>query len=246
MTEVALYSALYEKYEYMKPLPADLGCRAVLYTDEPDIEAPGWEVRVVTDHLSDGLIEKAQESDPKATVGMLRHKYWKCHPAEAVPDADVTMWIDASLLVVADQYAKRCLEALGDDDWCAVRHPHRDCIYSEAAFSATLPRYDADTLNRQVAVYRAMDHPEHWGLVATGANVRRHTPAAIELGEHWWWEIITRSHQDQLSLPVLLRMHEEGGPLHAALHAASGEPPFRWNMNMPWDVWWGVYEHGRH
>lgn len=242
---IALYSALYGAYEYMKPLPADLGCRAILYTDEPDIDAPGWEVRVVTDHLPDELIEKAQASDPAATVGMLRHKYWKCHPAEAVPDADVTLWVDASFLIhpgdSAGGYAARCLRALGDDDWCAIRHPSRTCIYPEAAFSGALPRYDADTLNRQVAAYRDMGHPEHWGLVATGANVRRHTPATIEVGEHWWWEIISRSHQDQLSLPVLFRMHEEGGPLHAA----TGGPPFRWNMNMPWDVWWGVYEHGR-
>lgn len=237
MTEVALYSALYGGYEYAKPLPADLGCRAIMYTDELDLHAPGWEVRVVTDHLPDAAIESAQRFDPKATPGMLRHKWWKCHPALAVPDADVTIWADASLLITADSYAKRCLEALGDDDWCAVRHPWRTCIYTEAAFSARLERYDAAALKRQVATYSAMGHPANWGLIATGANVRRHTVAALETGEHWWWEIVTRSHQDQLSLPVLFRLAEQ--------QAASSGFPFRWNMNMPWDIWWGVYEHGR-
>jgi len=232
MTErVALYSALYGQYEYAKPLPADLGCPAILYTDEPDIVAPGWEVRVVTDHLPGDLIRAIRQRDPAATPGMLRHKYWKCHPSEAVPDADITCWIDASILIKADRYVERCLEALGGDDWCAVRHPWRDCIYTEATFSAALPRYDRDTTLAQAAAYRAMGHPEHWGLIATGANVRRHTEAAVDAGVHWWHEIVTRSHQDQLSLPVLFRILERDG--------------FRWNVNMPWDTWWGVYEHGR-
>lgn len=243
MTEVALYSALYGGYEYMKPLPPDLGCRAILYTDEPNIEAPGWEVRVVTDHLGDDLIAMCQRNDRTVTAGMLRHKFWKCHPAMAVPDADVTIWADASLLITADQYAKRCLEALGDDDWTAVRHPWRDCVYTEARFSMALPRYDAGALAQQAAAYRALGHPEHWGLFATGANVRRHSEAAIEVGEHWWWEIVSRSHQDQLSLPVLFRLCEQLRN-HPDEHLDDRQP-LRWNLNMPWDAWWGVYEHGR-
>jgi hypothetical protein len=238
MTEVALYSALYGAYEYVKPLAADLGCRAILYTDEPDVEAPGWEVRVVTDHLGADEIELAQQVDPKATAGMLRHKYWKCHPAQAVPDADVTIWADASLLITADSYAKRCLEALGDDDWCAVRHPSRDCIYTEAAFSATLARYDWRALASQTKAYEELGHPRHWGLIATGANVRRHNLATLAVGRYWWWEILTRSHQDQVSLPVLFRLH---GPQMCPAE----QQPLRWNLNMPWATWWGVYEHGR-
>jgi hypothetical protein len=243
VTEVALYSALYGAYEYVKPLPGDLGCRAILYTDEPGIEAPGWEVRVVTDHLPVEAIRAAQLADPKATDGMLRHKYWKCHPAQAVPDADVTIWADASLLITADSYAKRCLEALGDDDWCAVRHPWRDCIYTEAAFSATLPRYNWRTLDTQVQAYRLLGHPRSWGLFATGANVRRHTPVTIETGEHWWWEIVTRSHQDQVSLPVIFRLMQQLRN-HPDDHP-DDRRPLRWNVNMPWNTWWGVYEHGR-
>lgn len=236
----ALYSALYGGYEYAKPLPADLGCPAVLYTDEPDIHAPGWEVRVVDDHFPPEGPWNLLRPDRSASRGMMAHKYWKCHPAEALPDVEVSLWIDASILITADRYLKRCVEALGDDDWCAVRHPHRTCIYDEAAFSATLARYDADALARQASFYADTGHPKHWGLFATGANVRRHTPATIAMGEHWWYECLTRSHQDQISLPVLFRLAEQGGPIDGPL-----DHPFRWNTNMPWDSWWGVYEHGR-
>lgn len=240
---VALYTALYGRYEYVKPLPPDLGCRAILYTDEVALTrpgaAPGWEVRLVTDHISPdaGADRSLAWPDRKATWSMLAHKYWKCHPAQAVPDADVTLWVDASLLITVDFYAKRCVEALGDDDWCAVTHPSRACVYPEAAFSATLARYDAEALRRQAAAYRSMGHPEGWGLFATGANARRHTPATVELGEHWWWECVSRSHQDQLSLPVLFRLTEGTESADWA--------EFAWNVNMPWAAWWGVHEHGR-
>jgi hypothetical protein len=90
-----------------------------------------------------------------------------------------------------------------------------------------------------VADYAAMGHPANWGLFATGANVRRHSEATIAMGRHWWWEIISRSHQDQLSLPVLFRM-ADFGPVEGPI-----DTPFRWNSSMPWDTWWGVYEHGR-
>lgn len=238
---IALYSALYGSYEYPKPLPIDLDCPAILYTDEADIVAPGWEVRVIDDHFPDEQAWNNARQDRSATRAMMAAKFWKCHPMEALPDVDVSMWVDASMLVTADRYSKRCLEALGDDDWCTMRHPHRTCIFDEAQFSGTLARYDAEALAAQAGFYADIGHPRYWGLFANGANVRRHTPATIELSAHWWHECLTRSHQDQLSLPVLFRLHEEGGPLHAE----RGEPPFRWNVNMPWGAWWGLYEHGR-
>lgn len=237
MTEVALYSALYGAYEYVKPLPADLGCPAILYTDEPDIEAPGWEVRVVDDHFMPEHQWNAQRVDPKATWAMMAHKYWKCHPHEALPDVDVSLWVDASLLIYpgdgAGGYAARCLRALGDDDWVTVRHPYRDCIYAEAEFSATLARYDRASLESQALRYWLAGHPAHWGLFATGANVRRHTDVVRAVCANWWSEIVFHCHQDQVSLPPVFRMSENVGV------------PLRRNANMPWAAWWGVYEHGR-
>ena len=59
----------------------------------------------------------------------------------------------------------------------------------------------------QVAHYRALGHPEHSGLFACGVIARsgRNDPRLIMLNEAWWQEIRRWSHQDQLSLPYLLR-----------------------------------------
>lgn len=224
---IQLYSALYGPYERAKKVPSNLGVPAIMYTDNPDLDAPGWEVRVRTDHhgyvFPNGI-------DRAATQAMMDHKYWKLHPDRACPDADITMWMDASMEIVVEDYVERCLAALGDDDWVTVTHPARDCIYTEASYSATLIyRYDPEALLRQADFYRSIGHPPGWGLFATGANVRRHTEAVIDLGVHWWFENVTRSHQDQVSFPVLLRMMEDR---------------IKWNRNMPWFQWWRLHEHG--
>jgi hypothetical protein len=137
------------------------------------------------------------------------------------------MWIDGSMTILVNDYVQRCLASLGDDDWVMVRHPARNCVYDEAVFSASLARYDGPALLRQMEYYRSIGFPTQWGLMATGANVRRHTKTVIETCEHWWYENITRSHQDQLSLPVLMWL----------------TPQLKYNWNMPWFIWWHLSEH---
>lgn len=221
--KIALYTAIYGGYETPKPLK-DLGVPAYLYTDDPSISVEGWTVRVVRHYVA------TVKGSPAVTGPMLAHKWWKCHPDFAAPGVDVSLWIDGSMEVIVDDYVERSLSALGSDDWACVPHPARRCIYPEAAFSATLARYDAQAIHAQSMFYGSVvGHPLNWGLVATGANVRRHTAEVIELGQQWWQECINWSHQDQLSLPVLFRLNEG---------------KVKWNMNLPWHQWWHLYPHG--
>ena len=218
---VVVYSALYGGYEEPKPLP-DLGVRAIMVTDNPKLVAPGWEVQ-----LANHWGTKHGAGSPYGP--MLRAKWWKTHPqAVCGLRTDVSLYLDASMTVTAPDYVQRCLEALGDDDWVMVSHPSRSCIYDEAAYSATLPRYRGAKLAEQAAHYRELGHPERWGLFANGANVRRHTPFVLDLGQKWWQECVERTWQDQVSLPVLVR--------------AAGDQ-LRWNINMPWGQWWQHSEH---
>lgn len=221
--KVAIYTAIYGAYETPKPLK-DLGIPAYMYTDDPTCFVEGWTTVVVPHYIA------TVKGSPAVTGPMLAHKFWKCHPAVACPEATVSLWIDGSMEVVVDDYVQRSLSALGSDDWACVPHPARGCIYPEAEFSATLARYDARSIRAQAAFYRdVVGHPANWGLVATGSNVRRHTPEVIELGQQWWQECLNWSHQDQLSLPVLFRLNEG---------------KVKWNMNMPWHEWWRLYPHG--
>ena len=222
---VQLYSAIYGAYDSVKKM-RDIGVPCIMYTDSDQVAEQaaglGWEPRVVRHYIA------TLKGSPATTAPMLAHKYWKTHPHEAVPEADISLWLDGSMEVMRDDYVDLCLGALGEDDWSCVPHPARTCIYPEASFSATLARYHAVSIHAQATHYGAF-HPAGFGLIATGANVRRHTPPVIEVSKQWWVECINWSHQDQLSLPVLLRLAEGN---------------VRWNMNLPWFQWWHLHQHG--
>jgi hypothetical protein len=223
---VGLYTAIYGDSDWVKPVP-DIDCECVLYTDSMSTAKAaflqGWRVEVAPHNIT------TLKGEPRIVAPMMGHKWWKTHPELALPDIDVSLWIDGSMEIITQDYVKLCLEALGNDDWSCVPHPTRSCIYPEADYSATLAwKYDAPSILAQRDHYRKF-HPVNWGLFATGANVRRHTPNVIELSHQWWDECVNWSHQDQLSLPVLLRLFDGR---------------VKWNKNLPWFQWWHLHEHG--
>lgn len=225
--EVGIYSALYGGYDSLKPCVYIPGTSKldVMYHDNPkyvDIGfLDGWEPRYVPHHIA------TAHGDAALVAPMLAHKYWKLHPARALPGVDVSIWVDASI-TLHEGFVDHALDALGDDDWTLMRHPWRTCVYDEAFYSATLTRYAslAGDIRDQASWYRNIGHPARWGLAATGVLVRRHTPEVIELSEHWWQECLNWSHQDQVSLPVLLRMYED-------------RIKFNWKLGWleKWDLW---------
>lgn len=219
----AIYTAVYGGYDRLRPLP-QLGVPAYAYTDNRELSVPGWEIRYVNHGITS--MNGAQQT----VAPMLAHKWWKTHPELACPDIDVSLWVDASMRIIRDDYVDLCLMALGSDDWACVKHPSRTDVFDEAAYSATLThRYDAPSIERQMTHY-AQWHPRNiGGLVANGCNARRHSDVTIRVSHQWWWECFTWSHQDQLSLPVLFRL--------------AGDT-IRWNMNIPWHEWWELYPHG--
>ena len=225
---VALYTAVYGRSDWVKPAPkVPDGVPCYFYTDSPvvglEAESLGWQARVVPHYIA------TVKGEPKITAPMLAHKFWKTHPALACPDVDVSLWIDGSMEVTTDRYVDLGLEALGSDDWACIPHPARGCIYPEGEYSATLTwRYDGPSILAQIKFYSQF-HPPGWGLIATGANVRRHTPKVLELSHAWWIECLQWSHQDQLSLPVLLRL---------------AEGDVKWNMNLRSHQDWILHDHG--
>lgn len=251
MTNVVLYSAIYGNYEATaKPLPADLPCPAVMFTDREDLadqaRSIGW---IVVETLypygrfdaSDG-----RNGDPAVVTPMLAHKYWKTHPtrvAEFVAakmgpriEADVSIWIDGNMRIEMPglEWVARNLEALGDDDWSLMTHPWRSCVYDEQTYTAAVcwGRYSVEAMTRQIAAIEAAGHPRGWGLFASGHMVRRHTETVREICEDWWDDNVRWSHQDQLSLPFLIRRHDDNvGTL-------------RWNANLPWGLFGALEPHG--
>lgn len=130
---------------------------------------------------------------PKCAPHLLGHK-----------DSDV-IWVDASMrfrIPVAP-----VLELLRDlvpiGGMGLFRHRHRDCIYTEAAHSLTMPQYRRQPLVQQTRHYQREGHPAGWGLWECGIIVWRGAQHVI--GARWLAEQLTWSSQDQISLPYVVR-----------------------------------------
>jgi len=225
--KVAIYTAVYGAYEKVRPAP-DVDAPCYFYTDDWVLaelaRVNGWTPRRVNHGVA------TFNGDPSITGPMLAHKWWKTHPELACPDAEISIWMDGSMEVAVEGYIERRLGQLGGEDLALMKHPERNCIFPEAEYSAALTwRYDATAITKQADHYRNF-HPADWHLFATGCIVRRHVPVILELGHQWWHENITWSHQDQLSLPVLVRLGEERG--------------LRWNKNIDWLDGVTLHPHG--
>lgn len=237
-----LYTAIYGGYDDPKPLPAGLDVPAVLFTDSPETakaaEVAGWMPVVVPHRVA------TCNGDPAKTGPMLAHKWWKTHPSRVYsavvePDLgfvtpDVALWIDGSITPRVADYGAVCLAALGGHDLALTPHPWRDCAIEEGRYSATLPRYQGTGVDRQTEFYAGF-HPPHWGLFASGALAWRVNPVTAAFGELWWRECLNWSHQDQVSLPILLRMADTGQlELGGRLD---------WNRNLLWEQAWTLANH---
>lgn len=193
--KTVLVSAIYGDHDELKPLPVGHGFdEAILITDNPNLEAEGWTVRV----------EPAGNMPPR-----LAAKLPKLQPFDFV-DADVAVWLDGSFLITSTEFRQFCLDSLGDYDLVTWAHPDRatrNCLYLEALECQWWPKYREYPIPAQTAHYRAHGMPEGFGLWACGTIVWRNSMEAREFGRLWLLENVRWSIQDQISLPYLVWKH---------------------------------------
>lgn len=188
----AVISAAFGGYdEPHEPVQQTTECEWVYVTDNPELEAPGWDVVLAPGY---GMHPRREAKVPK------------CFPfLYAALGTDVTIWLDGSMAVCSPSFVGDMVALADTADVAQFVHPWRDCIYAEATESAPLPKYREEPVGAQAAAYLEAGHPQHWGLWATGVIVRRHSDPVVNMGRAWWHEIDHWSYQDQVSQPYVLR-----------------------------------------
>lgn len=186
---VTLLTAVYGGYDDLAGLPDDHGFdRAVCVTDDPLLQASGWET-VVVDRQEDFRLAGKR---PKLT------------PFSFVAD-DIVVWVDGSVVVTSTAFREYCVASLAGNDLVASDHPeNRCCLFEEAAYCQDWPQNRHMPLREQTAFYRAEGMPERYGLWACGVLVWRDTESSREFGGAWLDENVRWSTRDQVSFPYLL------------------------------------------
>jgi len=186
---VIVYSAIFGGFDSPKPpRPHPAVAEWVLFTDDPNVYAPGWRVVV---------------SDPPGATARMRAKWYKCHP----PRHALSLYLDGSIRLRDPGLLDAAIGALTKADWAMFRHPERSDITAEALASAPMPKYAGAPLREQVRAYEALYTAEalrKLSLWAAGILARRGTPDVVAASHAWWQECVRWTEQDQISLPVVL------------------------------------------
>lgn len=182
-----VYTAIFGGYDRPQPhLSHHLVDRWICYTDDPDLDAPGWEV----------LYETGRYPHPRLSA-----KWWKCHPPQG---SDTTLWVDGQIVFNDIGFIDVVADCLSRSDMTLWAHPQRDDITEEAEVSSRMLKYDRLDVHGQVRRYTEAGWPAHGGLWASTVIGRRNTPAVLQMGAAWFAHNELLTYQDQLSLPPIL------------------------------------------
>lgn len=187
----SIYTAISNCYDTLKPQPRSFAAktRQVAFLDRETAEfhgehRRGWEVTV----------RDAHAAEPRRAA-----RYWKANAHVALPEARVSLWVDASIAIVAPMNLQRLAGLfLKDHDICVFNHHARSSIAQEADACKMLGLDEPRLIDDQLAGYYADGFPDAQ-LAELPVILRRHTPAVQGLNEAWWSEIAAGSHRDQLS-----------------------------------------------
>jgi hypothetical protein len=204
--KVTVLTGIFGDYDGLKEQPPQLsmhGVEFVCVTDNPHLHStPTWQVELQPrgDLMHPRLAAKIPKVDPWRWVDI---------------DRDFIVWMDGSFVLKDEHAIARLLDVVATDAtdpdsvW-QFTHPARDCIYTEAYFSVPLLKYHTQPVADQAAYYRKLEHPEHWGLWATGFIVYpRWSPTREYIGHAWLAEQVRWTNQDQVSQAVVWRDHND-------------------------------------
>lgn len=164
--------------------PSTFPGRYVCYTDRP---VQGWEC------LS-----------PPGGYARLAARRAKMILLDDFPEAEWSIWIDASFDLLVDPHVIVAAAEATGCDVAAFRHPDRHRIKEEAREIIRGGMAPFDLVNRQIAAYHSdgfdTDVVPQAALTTTGLLVRRHTRQVAEFTAQWLHEIETHTLRDQLSV----------------------------------------------
>lgn len=203
---VCVYTSIYGVYDQLKvPPPQSMEADFVCFTEQPLGKSyNGW--RIVQDNRLRGHHPRIRAKYFKVRSDRIfTGLYSRLH---GLSNYDVTIWIDGSVQITSKEFVREMLGFVRRFGLAMFIHPDRDCIYDEAQISSALKKYVGLPIHEQVETYRRLGYPAHNGLMACGLIVRMmKNPTLQTINRDWWHEIVTRSYQDQLSMPFVLWKH---------------------------------------
>ena len=126
-------------------------------------------------------------------------KIFKVLPHLFFSEYEVSIWVDASVIVKGD-LTKLLLDHVYHNLFTCFRHFKRHCLYDEAKECIVREIDDPQIISKQVANYASKGFPKSIGLIWGAVLIRNHNNLKIiNVMEEWWNEIDGYSVRDQIS-----------------------------------------------
>jgi len=178
----AIYTACFGGYDKIKtPAIITEGWDYVLFTDDREFESTIWKVVYV---------------DPGDLTPVKASKKIKILNHEFMPNYDLTIWHDSSLLINCD--LDEFISKYHFDGYTCMEHPARNCIYKEALVLVEAKIENRKVIEEQLLFYIQEKFPPNFGLTANGILIRDKGFGKTTMD--FWWDIVNRySKRDQMA-----------------------------------------------
>lgn len=190
---ILIYSAEFGNYEnevrqpVEPPLRQDAMYSYSRFTDNILPKRMVWHQREPL-HQSKDLVDRPQ----------YRARFHKLDPLGLLhEDYDYTIWVDASMQLLADP--AELIDQLGDKDVMTFRHRHRTNIVEEGNTVIKIKQQKPEVIQNQINYYRQADYRDFVPLPETGLLVRRCNSRVRRFNKLWWSQVQLFSVRDQMS-----------------------------------------------
>lgn len=183
MSRIAVYTAVFNQYDEVKPPEVVCNeCDYFAFTEVPFV-CPPWKV----------ILAEQKEVDPRRAA-----RRYKILSHILFDHYLLSMWMDGGTKLYGDT-GRWIDEKIGDSEIAVKLHPTRNCAYDEAEACIAGKFDDPHVIAEQMARYKKEGYPEKNGLAWTDVLIRRHTKRVGKFNEMWWNEVKRGSKRDQLS-----------------------------------------------
>jgi hypothetical protein len=175
-----IYTAIFGNYDDLKePEVITKGWKYICFTDQ-DFKSDAWEIVKVP----------LMECGPAKTA-----RYYKIMFHKHI-ESEFSIWIDGTFVINTNlnTWWKRF-----KNPFTAVKHPFDNCIYKDASACLESGRGEKSLLERQVALYKALNIPKNNGLIASGVLMRQNTKTVNKFCDTWWEQVKRWSNRDQIA-----------------------------------------------
>lgn len=135
-------------------------------------------------------------------------RYAKMHPHELFPTNDISIWMDANILISGPSFYEAIdfLETRKTVLLAGIKHPFRKCVYKEAA-AVVRKRKELNLFKifKEMRFIKKEGLPQNFGMYEANIIYRKHHDFVIQDQCSLWWKMINQySRRDQLAYSYTL------------------------------------------